>query len=74
MNEANIISQKEAAQRAMSGSNLISFGDRTIRENIDLQIQQAIDNVERLKGVKASMEKSGLLDVKIGDLRQAMNY
>ena len=50
------------------------FHDRTVRENIDAQIKAAIDNVERLKSVKLSLEKSGLLDVKINDLQQAMRF
>lgn len=46
----------------------------TIGENIDRRIERAIEQVERLKAVKAKMEKSGLLAVNIMDLRMAMDY
>lgn len=65
-----------AAQQAGNSLSSIkgAFHDRTVRENIEAQIREAIDNVERLKNVKLSLEKSGLLDVKITDLQQAMRF
>lgn len=46
----------------------------TIRQNIDAKIARAIDHVDVLRATKARLEKSGLLDVPIGDLRDAMNF
>lgn len=65
---------------AAAGQGLVGYvGDAkvfnpTIRENIDSQIKSAIARVENLQETKKRLEKSGLLDVPIGDLRQAMNY
>jgi len=48
---------------------------RTIGENIDQRIKNLQFEIERLEGVKAQLANgSSLLDVRIEDLRQAMNY
>ena len=48
---------------------------RTIGENIDQRIKNLQFEIERLEGVKAQLANgSSLLNVRIEDLRQAMNY
>jgi hypothetical protein len=49
--------------------------DRTIGQNIDSRITELKAEIERLEGVKAQLQSgASLLDVKIDDLRRAMNY
>jgi len=58
------------------GVQLKTIGmERTIGENIDLRIADLQAEIKRLEGVKNQL-KSGasLLEVKIDDLRRAMNY
>lgn len=48
---------------------------RTIGQNIDQRILNLRAEIERLEGVRAQLENgASLLDVRIEDLRQAMNY
>jgi hypothetical protein len=46
----------------------------TVRENIDQKILRAEMQVKRLKDTKEKLEKSGLLDISISDLQEAMRY
>ena len=46
----------------------------TIGENIDMKIRQAEERLQMLKDNKVRMEKTGLLDIRIHDLRQVMDY
>ena len=46
----------------------------TIGENIDMKIRQAEERVKMLKENRALMEKTGLLQIRIHDLRQVMDY
>lgn len=62
---------------ATQGADIIGGGkmyNPTVRVNIDQRIKQAQDQVERLQGVRIKLEKSGLLDIPIGDLRDAMQF
>lgn len=45
---------------------------RTLRENIDAQTAALEKRLEELKATKERMEKSGILDMRIDDLQQAM--
>lgn len=46
----------------------------TLAENIDRRIQRMEEEIARLKKVKFTLETGSILDVKLDDLRQAMNY
>lgn len=46
----------------------------TIRQNLDQRIAMHKAAITRLEATKARLEASNLLDVPIGDLREAMNY
>ena len=46
----------------------------TLRQNLDEQIKQAEATVETLKATKERMEKSGILDARIDDIRRAMRF
>lgn len=46
----------------------------TVRENIDNRIRGMQTEVERLQTVRVKLEKSGLLDVPIRDLQEAMRF
>lgn len=63
-----------AAAGQMLGSNLKIDHNPTIRQNLDQRIAMHRAAITRLEATKAKMEASNLLDVPIGDLREAMNY
>jgi uncharacterized small protein (DUF1192 family) len=46
----------------------------TVRDSIDQKIAYHQDEIERLNETRAELEKANLLDMKISDLREAMNY
>lgn len=48
--------------------------DITLRQNIDERIKQAQANVAELEATKERMEKSGILDMRIDDIRRAMQF
>ena len=52
-----------------------AYVTRTIGENIDARVASLKAEIARLEGVKSQLGSgASLLDVKIDDLRQAMNY
>jgi uncharacterized small protein (DUF1192 family) len=64
---------------AMQNNGLVSIKEayvtRTIGENIDARVASLKAEIARLEGVKSQLGSgASLLDVKIDDLRQAMNY
>lgn len=48
--------------------------DITLRQNIDERIKQANAKVAELEATKTRMEKSGILDMRIDDIRSAMQF
>jgi hypothetical protein len=73
LNEYEVKAQ--AAGMAISlGDSVRSSYNPTVRENIDNRIKAAVAQVERLQTVRSQMEKSGLLDIPIGDLQEAMRF
>lgn len=77
MNEENTIAGVGAGfstQRQYDVKMIGESGVPTVRENIENRIARAEAQVIRLKETKAKMEKSGLLDLRISDLREAMDY
>lgn len=48
--------------------------DITLRQNIDERIKQANAHVSELEATKERMEKSGILDMRIDDIRRAMQF
>lgn len=48
--------------------------DITLRQNIDDRIKQANAHVAELEATKERMEKSGILDMRIDDIRRAMQF
>ena len=48
--------------------------DITLRQNIDERIKQAQAAVTELEANKDRMEKSGILDMRIDDIRRAMQF
>ena len=48
--------------------------DITLRQNIDERIKQAHAQVKTLEETKDRMEKSGILDCRIEDIRSAMRF
>ena len=47
---------------------------RTVRENLDEKIARAQRMLAQLEATKSEMQKAGLLDMNIENLRTAMNY
>ena len=47
---------------------------RTIAENLDRKMQLCMNEYERLKAIKAKLGGKPLLELTIGELRQAMDY
>lgn len=72
----------EAAQQDSSFNNaktgaLIGGPRRqelTLRQNIDERIKQAQAHVAQLEATKVRMEASGILDMRIDDIRSAMQF
>lgn len=58
------------AQSALQARRL----DITLRQNIDERIKQAHAVVAELEATKDRMEKSGILDMRIDDIRRAMAF
>lgn len=50
------------------------FLGQSVGEKLSKKIQKVKDELEKLEATKASLEKANLLDLKIGDLRQALDY
>ena len=48
--------------------------DITLRQNIDERIQEAQARVVALEATKARMEVSGILDMRIDDIQEAMRW
>lgn len=46
----------------------------TVGDNLDRQIAALQQHLEYLRGIKRNLESSGLLSLKIQDLRQAMQF
>jgi hypothetical protein len=66
-----------AAQGYGSNSALVGSARRmdiTLRQNIDDRIKQAQAHVVELEQTKDRMEKSGILDMRIDDIRRAMQF
>ena len=67
-----------AYQGAMLGQGLAekeAYMSRTIGQNINARIASLKAEITRLEGVREQLESgASLLDVRIEDLRQAMNY
>lgn len=59
---------------AIMGGESMKMHNPTIGENIDMKIRQAEERLQMLKDNKVRMEKTGLLDIRIHDLRQVMDY
>lgn len=77
MNYAGAIVGGEAdyADRAAKQLAHGQMMSRTIGQNIDQRIANLRVEIERLEGVRKQLENgASLLDVRIEDLRQAMNY
>lgn len=49
-----------------------SFFNKTVGENLDMKISRLQAEIERLKSAKESL--GPLLNMKIGDIRSAMDY
>lgn len=72
-NSANATGLEQVAmqERAMKEA----YSSRTIGQNIDARIASLQVEIQRLMGVRKQLENgASLLDVRIEDLRQAMNY
>lgn len=46
----------------------------TVGENINNQIEMHRNAIARLEATKSNLAKANMLDLKISDLREAMNY
>lgn len=66
-------SESYAKTAMIAGSNSRRL-DITLRQNIDERIKQAQANVAELEATKTRMEKSGILDMRIDDIRRAMQF
>ena len=63
--------QTEAKAELIGGARRM---DITLRQNIDERIKQAQAGVAELEATKGRMEKSGILDMRIDDIRRAMKF
>jgi hypothetical protein len=71
--------QYAAAEQSYSNAKQALIGtarrmDITLRQNIDERIKQAQNAVAELEATKDRMEKSGILDMRIDDIRRAMQF
>lgn len=69
--------QVETAQMQYAGEAKMLAARRmdiTLRQNIDERIKQAQAHVAELEATKERMEKSGILDMRIDDIRRAMQF
>ena len=65
----------EARQMVGADMQKDAYMSRTIGQNINARIASLKDDITRLEGVREQLESGGsLLNVRIEDLRQAMNY
>ena len=77
MNHSNGLQGSSAAQMVPAHEYAIKdeYSRRTIGQNIDLRIAGLKAEIQRLEGVREQLQSgASLLDVRIEDLRQAMNY
>lgn len=68
---------QEQTGMAIGGMNKIANVRRldiTLRQNIDERIKQAQSHVAELEATKTRMEASGILDMRIDDIRRAMQF
>ena len=75
MNQGNLA----GAQMAIGGGTLMdgkeAYMSRTIGQNINARIDSLRAEISRLEGVREQLESgASMLDVRIEDLRHAMNY
>lgn len=75
MNYGNAIGTQESAAM-MEKSDIMDVRSRTtVGENIDRQIASLKAEIERLEGLRGQLRGgASLLDIRIEDLRRAMNY
>ena len=73
MEEAAVPQQYAYAEKAMLSGSARRL-DITLRQNIDDRIKQAQNAVAELEATKERMEKSGILDMRIDDIRRAMQF
>lgn len=70
--------QYAVAEQARNYPDKISGSSRrldiTLRQNIDERIKQAQAHVAALEATKTRMEASGILDMRIDDIRSAMQF
>jgi len=55
-----------------SEKSVLQRANLTVGENIDLKIRQLQAEIDRLEASKSTL--GPLLEMKIGDIREAMNY
>ena len=69
---------QESNKYAMAGTAIGQIQTRrldiTLRQNIDERIKQAQAAVAELEATKDRMEKSCILDMRIDDIRRAMQF
>ena len=73
MDEANYPQMAEKYAGALTGAVQRKL-DITLRQNIDERIKQAQAHVAELEATKTRMETSGILDMRIDDIRRAMQF
>lgn len=66
----------ESAAKSAIGGQLVSQRrlEVTLRENLDQRIKEAQERVIALETAKSRLEKSGILDMRIDDIHQAMRF
>ena len=77
MNHSNGLQGSIGAQVAQAHKYAIKdeYSRRTIGQNSDLRIAGLKAEIQRLEGVREQLQSgASLLDVRIEDLRQTMNY
>ena len=67
--------QYPMTQNSILDGDMDAYTNRTIGQNINARIASLKAEITRLEGVRDQLEGgASLLDVRIEDLRQAMNY
>ena len=76
MNQGANIVESDFARNQMAESQVKeAYQSRTIGQNINIRIASLKAEITRLEGVREQLESgASLLDVRIEDLRMAMNY
>lgn len=77
MNEFEATEKMNNAVAGQMSGGLMPQGRRlyiTLRQNIDERIKQAQAQVAELEATKNRMEASGILDMRIDDIRRAMQF